>query len=301
MLDRFGLPGDFSPIVIDIHQRPSEVLPPETMSTASSHPYAYARRGLSASASASAPVLRGYPRVPSAAGGSRKQSESRLLRESAHDSAMRLHTSDAPRSSEETKVSPTLAPPRCHPYVKHGSGVTLLLTGHTTGTSLPIYQSGSLLSGIAVLDKPACVTSLEIKVRSLRPPLSFPSRGISYSPPQQLEGIVSVREIQGGGSSNVVFFSDQLLTWDTASSCLLDELSFRRVVPAASHDGRLLQPTFDSRLNGIPGFRVSIRWQVVLTVMRSRTGPLSLLRKTTRYVYPQCPTWRLPFMGLILM
>ena len=185
--------------------------------------------------------------------------------------------------------------------MKHGSGVTLLLTGHTTGTSLPIYQSGSLLSGIAVLDKPACVTSLEIKVRSLRPPLSFLSRGISYSPPQQLEGIVSVREIQGGGSSNVVFFSDQLLTWDTASSCLLDELSFRRVVPAASHDGRLLQPTFDSRLNGIPGFRVSIRWQVVLTVMRSRTGPLSLLRKTTRYVYLQCPTWRLLFMGLMLM
>ena len=89
-----------------------------------------------------------------------------------------------------------------------------------------------------------------------------------------------MREIQGGGRSNAVFFSDKLLSWDTTTSLLLDDVSFRRIMPALSHDGRLLPPTFDSRLSGIPGFRVSVRWQVVLTVTRARTGPLDLLRRT---------------------
>jgi hypothetical protein len=91
-----------------------------------------------------------------------------------------------------------------------------------------------------------------------------------------------VREIQGGGRSNAVFYSDKILSWDTTNPLLLDDLSFRRIMPALSHDGRFLPPTFDSRLSGIPGFRVTVRWQVVLTVTRARTSRLDLSRRTMR-------------------
>jgi len=56
-------------------------------------------------------------------------------------------------------------PAQGYPYVKHGSGITLLLSGHKAGTSLPIYQSGSLMSGMVVISKPATIASLEVKVR----------------------------------------------------------------------------------------------------------------------------------------
>ncbi|SRR5260221_5279768 len=54
------------------------------------------------------------------------------------------------------------------PYVKHGSGITLLLLGHKAGTTFPVYQSGKLLSGMVVLAKPAGVASLDVKVRDLQ-------------------------------------------------------------------------------------------------------------------------------------
>jgi hypothetical protein len=57
---------------------------------------------------------------------------------------------------------------RGSPYVKHGSGITLLLLGHRAGTTFPVYQSGRLLSGIVVLAKPVGVASLDVKVRDLQ-------------------------------------------------------------------------------------------------------------------------------------
>jgi len=54
------------------------------------------------------------------------------------------------------------------PYVKHGSGITLLLLGHKAETTFPVYQSGRLLNGLVVLAKPAGVASLDVKVRDLR-------------------------------------------------------------------------------------------------------------------------------------
>jgi len=149
--------------------------------------------------------------------------------------------------------------------VKHGSGITLLLLGHRAGTTFPVYQSGRLLSGMVVLAKPVGVTSLDVK----------------------LEASVSVREIQGGGRSSTIVYSDQLITWDATSASLPDDFSFRRIVPVYSHSGHLLPPTFDSRLSAIPGFRVSVNWSIVIRVTRTRTGPLSLLlRRTARLVVP---------------
>jgi len=149
--------------------------------------------------------------------------------------------------------------------VKHGSGITLLLSGHHPTTPLPLYPSGSVMNGMVVLSKPGGVTSLEIK----------------------LEGFISVREIQGGGKSNIVFYSDQLITWSADHNAIRpDDFSFRRVVPSFSQDRRLLIPSFDSRLSSIPGFRVSVVWAIVVTVTRSRLNPFSFFRRTARLSVP---------------
>jgi len=161
--------------------------------------------------------------------------------------------------------------------VKHASGITLLLSGHKAGTPCPVYHSGSLISGMVVLSKPSSVTSLEVK----------------------LEGYTSVREIQGGGRSSIVFYSDQLIAWDATGASLPDEFSFRRIVPIYSHNGRLLPPSFDSRLSAIPGFRVSVNWSISIRITRKRTSPLSVFRRIARLAVPivYLPRTRPPMPG----
>lgn len=63
-----------------------------------------------------------------------------------------------------------VAPHGC-PYVKHGSGgITVILSGHKAGTSLPLYPSGSSISGVVFLSKLESVESLDVKV-GRSPPL----------------------------------------------------------------------------------------------------------------------------------
>jgi hypothetical protein len=107
---------------------------------------------------------------------------------------------------------------------------------------------------------------------------------------------MSVREIQAGLRSNTPFSSNRLMTWNATSANLPDEFSFHHVLPTLSRDGRLLPPTFDSRLSGIPGFRVSVKWTISVTVTRTRSNPLSLFRRTTRCVDLRCHTNPLPYL-----
>ncbi|KAF8491182.1 hypothetical protein F5888DRAFT_1620287 [Russula emetica] len=165
--------------------------------------------------------------------------------------------------SGKLDISPPAVAPHGCPYVKHGSGITVILSGHKAGTSLPLYPSGSSISGVVVLSKLESIESLDVK----------------------LEGSISVREIQAGFRNNTVFSSDRLMSWNATSTNLPDEFSFRHVVPTFSPDGRLLPPTFDSRVTGIPGFRVSVKWAISVTVTRTRSNPLSLFRRTTRCIY----------------
>lgn len=169
--------------------------------------------------------------------------------------------------SNKRDISPPAdGPPPAHgcPYVKHGSGITVILSGHKAGTSFPLYRSGSSISGVVVLSKLENVESFDVK----------------------LEGSISVRETQAGFRNNIAFLSDRFMTWNAASTNLPDEFSFRHVLPTFSRDGRLLPPTFDSRLTGIPGFRVSVKWAISVTVTHTRSNPLPLFRRTTRLSVP---------------
>ncbi|KAH9959785.1 hypothetical protein BC827DRAFT_439199 [Russula dissimulans] len=220
------------------------------------HPYAPNLRAQSASRSALA--------LRSLRGASLDEVASQRSIGSDYDSATAFASFLAsPFDKSDASQSTVLGQGR--PYVKHNSGITLILSGHHPTTALPLYPSGSVMSGMVALSKPGAAASVEVK----------------------LEGLTSVREIQGGGKSNIVFYSDQLITWSADDSASRpDDFSFRRVVPSFSDDRRLLPPSFDSRLSAIPGFRVSVVWMVVVTVTRSRLNPFSFFRRTARLSVP---------------
>jgi hypothetical protein len=66
--------------------------------------------------------------------------------------------------SEKSDISPPAVAPHGCPYVKHGSGITVILSGHKAGTSLPHYPSGSSINGVVVLSKLESIESLDVKV-----------------------------------------------------------------------------------------------------------------------------------------
>lgn len=66
--------------------------------------------------------------------------------------------------SAKRDTSPRAMAPHGCPYVKHGSGITVILSGHKAGTSLPLYPSGSSISGVVFLSKLESVESLDVKV-----------------------------------------------------------------------------------------------------------------------------------------
>jgi hypothetical protein len=144
------------------------------MSAVSFHPFAY--RGFRLSNST--PALCETDRVAFLR--SYKDSEIRSSTGALNFDPVTRSTHDTPRPSDETKVSPPLGPSLNHPYVKHGGDATLLLTGHKGGTTLPFFPSGSLISGTAILNKPASVTALEIKVRTFCSPPRPSLCGITY-------------------------------------------------------------------------------------------------------------------------
>lgn len=80
------------------------------------------------------------------------------------DSSVTAFVSVTGSPSEKLDAPPLSMPTHEYPYVKHSSGVTVILSGHRAGTSLPLYPSGSLISGVVVLSKVETTASLDVKV-----------------------------------------------------------------------------------------------------------------------------------------
>ena len=68
------------------------------------------------------------------------------------------------QSVDKLDISPPAVASHGCPYVKHGSGMTVILSGHKAGTSLPLYPSGSSISGVAILSKLETIESLDVRV-----------------------------------------------------------------------------------------------------------------------------------------
>lgn len=83
-----------------------------------------------------------------------------------------------PSAKLDISPPPAMAPHGC-PYVKHGSGITVILSGHKAGTSLPLYPSGSSIRGVVFLSKLESVESLDVKVGDPFHPRRFASSSLS--------------------------------------------------------------------------------------------------------------------------
>jgi hypothetical protein len=147
------------------------------MNSLLAHPYAQHRRSRSVS-SLSPPA-----RSPH---GSAVDSEKKLglwhPSMGPHQGSVTAFVSVMGPPSDKLDVSPPAMPIHGYPYVKHSSGITVILSGHRAGTSLPLYPSGSLISGVVVLSKVESITSLDVKVSAPFIPHRFPQfRGMSSS------------------------------------------------------------------------------------------------------------------------
>ncbi|KAI0064108.1 hypothetical protein BV25DRAFT_1914757 [Artomyces pyxidatus] len=169
------------------------------------------------------------------------------------------------RSEPSTRKPPKAAPTVPRDIVKREGIVTLVLTWQAGAgaDAVPVYESGSVLSGLLSLAKTNCVSSISVT----------------------LEASVRIDELQGGGQSNAVLFSTSLYTWDRHHPQLQNpfvssnagppsEINFRTIVPAKGANGEVLPPSFDARLSAIPGFRVGVHYEVVVCVVRSHMGEL---------------------------
>ena len=99
-----------------------------------------------------------------------------------------------------------------------------------------------------------------------------------------------MKETAGGGSASTVLVSDTLYSWDQMlhAGHAPSEFSFRGKLPVYYLDGRkhglsLLPPSYDARMNALPGFRVAVQYEFVVSVTRTRDLPL-LWKKTARCV-----------------
>ncbi|KAA1469678.1 hypothetical protein DENSPDRAFT_636827 [Dentipellis sp. KUC8613] len=167
------------------------------------------------------------------------------------------------RPAEETELTSS------RHFIKQENIITLVLAGHTGDSRIPMYTSGSIVSGLVTLSKVSSIISVEVR----------------------MEGSIRVREVAGGGSGSTQLLSDTLYSWDHQlhEGPAPYEFTFRAQVPTY-HEGlgrgrQLLPPSFDSRLTAIPGFRVSVQYEFVVAVTRVRMGPL-LWRRQTRLRVP---------------
>jgi hypothetical protein len=97
-----------------------------------------------------------------------------------------------------------------------------------------------------------------------------------------------VRELQGGGTGSTAFLSDTLYSWDGAfyRGQAPHEFNFETLIPTFTQpegERRLLPPSYDSRLSAIPGFRVSVQYEFVVSITRT-AGAMDFWKKRTRCV-----------------
>lgn len=111
---------------------------------------------------------------------------------------------------------------------------------------------------------------------------------------------MKLREMGSGGSFKAIkdsLLDEVVYEWDAAQHLPLPtKVSFRYIVPTHYtnvHNGERLRlpPTYEAHLQGVPGFRVEVRYGV--TVYLKHTRDISEWWRTgSRWVHPRCQDMR---------
>jgi hypothetical protein len=103
----------------------------------------------------------------------------------------------------------------------------------------------------------------------------------------QVTGKISVHELGGGDTSDLVMFSNTIFEWSSDMDLRCPKLiALNYTIPSKYIDEdtglpHMLPPSYKDRVNGIPGFKVRVNYQIIATFTHSRQMA-RLWRKYTR-------------------
>ncbi|KAI0027741.1 hypothetical protein K488DRAFT_60562 [Vararia minispora EC-137] len=174
-----------------------------------------------------------------------------------------------PQAAPVLSMMSVLGPQHRRHFVKQENSVTLVLSGHSGINESLAYTSGSIIRGLVTLSRPENIVSIVVN----------------------LEGTLKVRELQGGTISTSAFLCETLYTWNNSvyHDGAPPEFNFETTVPVfvpPASERRVLPPSYENRASAIPGFRVSVQYEFVVSVTR-HTNPMDFWKKRTRYAYLQ--------------
>ncbi|KAI0670875.1 hypothetical protein C8Q78DRAFT_1069599 [Trametes maxima] len=169
-------------------------------------------------------------------------------------------------------------------YVKHSSRVTLLLSGQEEGAEMPAYSTGDTVEAILAIARPAGVLALEAKI----------------------EGVMQLEELGGSGTVTVKVLDKMVYSWvPSRHGPFPAKASFRYTLPKTFRDPAAereypLPPTHNARLEGFPGFSVTISYAIVVCLTRLREAStlwrgFHSMRVPFRYTHRTCPALPSPF------
>lgn len=173
--------------------------------------------------------------------------------------------------------------------MKHSSRVTLLLSEQDEGAEVPAYSTGDTIEGVLAIARSSGLLALEVKVRfilDLGDSVAHDKRRML----PQVEGTILIEELGGSGTRTVKVVDEMVYSWiPSRNGPFPPQASFRYTLPTTFRDPdsgnrHPLPPTYSARLDGIPGFRVTIAYVVAVNLTRMREAA-SLWRGVTKCVH----------------
>ncbi|PBK75134.1 hypothetical protein ARMSODRAFT_951210 [Armillaria solidipes] len=176
-----------------------------------------------------------------------------------HFSRSPSYTAEPQLHEQRLAVANGVRPRPSGHFVKESKsgGARLRLTSQENHVTLPVYGSNGSVEGTVEVSKPEGITSVEVKV----------------------EGRLRLHEIAAGGTTAVKLCLDTVLLWIKNPNNLAcpPSLCFRLNLPTTfQYEGHTypLPPTYDVKLDGLPGFTAAIDYSVTATLMKPNTVPL---------------------------
>jgi len=139
-------------------------------------------------------------------------------------------------------------------YIKHSNRITMVLSDQDDLSSVPVYTNGSTIDGILAVQKSSGLLSLEVKV----------------------VGSIRLKELAGGGDFKAEIITETLYSWNADHHPTFPEkVTFRYTFPShytdcTSGERHRLPPSYEARLQGIPGFHVKVSYAILVDMARNR-------------------------------
>ncbi|KAF5315366.1 hypothetical protein D9619_007113 [Psilocybe cf. subviscida] len=167
------------------------------------------------------------------------------------------YTAEPHRHEQRLAQADRVGPRPSGAFIKEKNNVRLRLTAQENGVELPVYGIGEHVTGVVELSKPAGITSVEVKI----------------------EGRLRIKENAEGGTAIANLVLDTAVLWfkDRANPQCPESLSFSLALPTTFTYADVtypLPPSFEAKLDGLPGFVADIEYSVTALVGKPNGVPL---------------------------